>query len=137
MWMASLEELLEKKITSKAELETAQANFLQKKRAFESLSSQIINNEILIDKLEMTILESKQVDRQALSVGQLSIQEDLDRMQHAVRDWQQTFLIAASISGKIALNRFWSTQQSDDRNIDLYELYFGFLFVDQYFDNTG
>jgi len=89
------------------------------KRQLESLENEVINNNLMIERTKMQILENKQSYAVGKSSGILSIQEDILRIQSEVENWKKVFLIKAPISGKVSLTKFISTQQFINQNEEL------------------
>ncbi len=104
---------------SATDLETSEGNYLRAKRQLESLENEVINNNLMIERTKMQILENKQSYAEGKSSGVLSIQEDIQRIRSEVESWKKMFLIKAPISGKISLTKFRSTQQFINQNEEL------------------
>lgn len=96
---------------SKEEVEDARIESIGKERQMTSLENERYNNDLAIEQAEMRILEMKQQYGDGKASGVLSIQEDVEQMLNAIENWEKTFLIRAPIGGRIALNKFISTQQ--------------------------
>ncbi len=104
-------ELLKNEVASKVEVEDAETVFLQKKQDLETLSSQLINNNIEIEELKMRILELRQGKTEEGHSQSLGIKEDFEKLKNEIRSWKQQYLIVAPISGKISMPNIWSDQK--------------------------
>ncbi len=101
---------------TETEIEKAETETLRNKRQVEALDNEIINNRLQIERTRMQILENKQnyVDNQ--SSGLFLIQEEIQKIQSEIDNWEKAFLIKAPISGQISLTKFRSDQQFINRN---------------------
>ncbi|MEM8907821.1 MAG: HlyD family efflux transporter periplasmic adaptor subunit [Bacteroidota bacterium] len=112
-------DLLNEDVASKKQVEDAEARYLQQKRELETLSSQVFNNNIQIEELNLRKMDLKRGNNEGLHLQELALQEDLDRLRSDVKSWKQRYLIVAPISGKISMSRIWSAQQFLKANEEL------------------
>lgn len=104
---------------SDTELEASEANHLQQQQLLDKLDNEIFTNKIQVEKNQMLILETRQLNNENRSSGLFSIYEDVQRMKSEVENWKQTYLITAPIDGKVSLINFWSAQQFINENEEL------------------
>lgn len=105
------ESLVEKKVASAREVETAESEYLQQKQQLESLSTSIINNNIRVEDIEIQILDLQNNKLEGKNTKQLAMQENLERMRNELKNWELNFLITAPIDGKVSMARIWSQEQ--------------------------
>ena len=104
-------ELLKNEVASKVEVENAETAYLQKKQNLETLSSQLINNNIEIEELKMRIIELKEGKTEEGHTQSLEIKEDFERLKSEIKRWKQKYLIIAPVAGKISMPNIWSDQK--------------------------
>lgn len=97
------QELFKEGGTSKVELEQKEATWLQHKRQIESMETSIINNKIQIQQLETQIMEIGKNTNDQFSAKELAILDDLKKLEEAVKEWKQNYLIIAPIAGKVSM----------------------------------
>ena len=98
-------------VTSQLSLEKSEAFYLQYKRQKDALKSQLINNNILVERLKSQINQMG-YDRNDREVDKfLTIKENIQSLQSAIELWKQTYLIRAPISGTISMTSFWNENQ--------------------------
>ncbi len=96
---------------SKAELKRAEAQLLERRREKSVLMARQVNNDIEARKLEMQITDIRQIRAEGNSEGLGGIWESVRRLQAELQEWEQQYLIKASISGRIALPQNLTAQQ--------------------------
>ncbi|MDO8366308.1 MAG: HlyD family efflux transporter periplasmic adaptor subunit [Saprospiraceae bacterium] len=99
-------------VIADVEIEMAEKTFLQQKRQLESTEAASLQNQMQIRQIESQINDLQQ-SKGDDSVGKaLTLDEDLRRLQSAVEEWKQNYLVLAPISGKVSFSKIWSVQQS-------------------------
>ena len=93
------------------ELEKSQTEYLRYRRQLEDLENQIINNNISVSALKTQIIELKEFRGVGLSDKELAIREATQRLKSEVAAWELTYLIKASVDGKIAFSKNWTEGQ--------------------------
>lgn len=100
------------KVIADSELEKAEATYLQQKRQLESTEAATLQNQMQIRQLESQINDLQQSKSDNAVGKSLTLDEDLRRLNSAIEEWKQNYLIVAPISGKISFSTIWSVQQS-------------------------
>lgn len=113
------QKLVKEGIVSDLDLEQSETQFLQYERQLDGLDNQVINNKINIEQLNTQILDLKSGRKENNNTGALQIQEDVQRLKSEINAWQQTYLVRAPISGKIAFSKNLSPQQFIQVNEEL------------------
>ncbi len=103
--------LLEAEVGSLLDVENAEAQYLKDQRTLETINAQILNNDIRIQELEVSILETRQSENDAKSNKSFGIQEDFERLKTDIQLWKQQYLIESPIAGKVSMPRILTTQQ--------------------------
>ncbi|MFN0215663.1 MAG: HlyD family secretion protein [Saprospiraceae bacterium] len=99
------------KMIADSEIEKAEARYLQQKRQVESTEASTLQNQMQILQIESQINELQQ-SKGDNSVGKaLTLNEDLRRLQSAIEDWKQNYLVIAPITGKVSFSKIWSVRQ--------------------------
>ena len=99
-------------VISDTDFEKFNAQYLQQKRQIEASEASFINNQMQIQQHEAQINDLSQSKNDNQNTKELTIQEDTRRLKAAIEEWKQTYLVIASISGKVTLAKIWSNQQS-------------------------
>lgn len=105
------EKMLRDNVASKKDVETAKTRFLQQKRELETLSSQVFNNNIQIDELELRKMELARGNNETGHLQELTLQEDIEKLKSGVKAWKQRYMILAPIAGKTSMPKVWSVQK--------------------------
>ncbi len=96
---------------SALEVERAETAYLQYKRQLEGTNTNIINNDIRINQLELQILEMNQVQGDN-TVGKTQVlEEDVQLLKNEIETWKLSYTIKAPISGKVSFSKIWSAKQ--------------------------
>ena len=94
------------------ELETSERTYLQQKRQLESTEAATLQNQMQIRQLESQVNDLQQSKRDNSEDKTLSLDEDLRRLNSAIEEWKQNYLVLAPISGQVSFSKIWSVQQT-------------------------
>lgn len=94
------------------ELEKSERSYLQQKRQLENLEAATLQNQMQIRQLESQINDLLQSKSDNAVDKTLTLDEDLRRLNSAIEEWKQNYLILAPIHGKVSFSKVWSAQQS-------------------------
>lgn len=95
-------------------VENSKAGVLRYDRELETLSTQVLNNKVRIEDLEVQIINLAQQRKDDKNIKELSIRENIDRLRGELNAWYQDFVLIAPINGTVAMSRKWSAQQFVD-----------------------
>ena len=99
-------------IVSDQDLEKTNAQLLQQKRQIESNEAAFINNNIAQTQSQSQINDLLQSKNDNLNAKQRAVAEDVLRLNSAIEEWKQMFLIVTPIAGTVSFSKIWSVQQS-------------------------
>ncbi|MEO1627028.1 MAG: HlyD family efflux transporter periplasmic adaptor subunit, partial [Bacteroidota bacterium] len=105
------QQLQKEGLLAEVALKKSETEYLQYQRQLENLRTQYINNNIRIEELQSQIIGIRELRSSGLSIRQLTLEEDLDRIQGDIDDWKLQYLITAPIAGSVSLADIWSPQQ--------------------------
>lgn len=105
-------QLHESKVIADLELEKAEQSYLQQKRQLESTEAATLQNQMQIRQIESQINDLQQSKGDNSVDKALTLEEDLRRLQSAIEEWKQNYLIIAPINGKVSFSKIWSVQQA-------------------------
>lgn len=111
--------LREEGAVSLEDVEKSKAAVLRHDRELEILRTQVLNNEVRIEDLEIQIISLGQQRKDDKNIKELSIQENIDRLKGELDIWYQNFVLIAPISGKVSMSRIWSPQQFVKANTEV------------------
>jgi multidrug resistance efflux pump len=94
------------------EMENSERNYLQQKRQIENLEASTLQNQMQIRQLESQINDLLQTKSDNAVDKSLTLDEDLRRLNSAIGEWKQNYLVVAPIHGKVSFSKVWSVQQS-------------------------
>ena len=103
--------LLEDNLISNTDFEDVEVVVSQYKRQLESLSSEIIDNEIRINQLQIQILELRKGRDYEVRSQIETVKISIQNVQQDIIEWKNKFLILAPISGYISLSKNWDEKQ--------------------------
>jgi multidrug resistance efflux pump len=104
-------ELLPTGAASPIEVEAAETNYLAYSRQLEALQTQIINNRIRREELQVQLIDLREGRTLQLTSARLALQEDHQRLQNALTEWQRQHLLQAPIAGQVSMQQLWTPQQ--------------------------
>ena len=67
-------------------------------------------------------MELRRGNNEETLLQKLALEEDLERMRSEVKAWEQKYLIAAPITGKVSMSKIWTAQQFLKSNDELLTL---------------
>jgi multidrug resistance efflux pump len=103
--------LLQDRVISDAEYEKTQSAWLQQQRQIEGAETGLLQNDLQIRQLESQINELERTRSDQRNEKELTLNEDLRRLQSAVAEWKRTYLVYAPVGGSVALSKIRSDQQ--------------------------
>ena len=106
------ERLYKDGVISEQEFEKSESNWLQKKRQLETMETNILQNYMQIRQIESQIANLRINNLEANYERELLLTEDIKRMQSALTEWKQAYLVTAPISGAVSLSSIWSEKQN-------------------------
>ncbi len=99
-------------VISDTDFEKFNAQYLQQKRQIEANEAAFINNEMQIGQLDAQINDLTQNKGDSQNAKELTLAEDTRRLNAAIEEWKQTYLVIAPIAGTVSFAKIWSVQQS-------------------------
>jgi multidrug resistance efflux pump len=104
--------LFEKNVIPPSEFETAERDFIQKKYAYESSKTSIVNSEIQISQLEQTILDLKLQKQEQENNLQIQLKSAYDVLKSEIEAWELLYLFKSPIEGVVSFSKIWSKNQN-------------------------
>ena len=104
--------LFTKKVIPPSEFEKAEREFIQKKYAYESSKTSIVNSEIQITQLEQSILDLKLQKQEQGNKLQIQLKSAYDVLKSEIEAWELLFLIKSPINGVVSFSKIWSKNQN-------------------------
>ena len=103
--------LFSNKVIAASEYEKSESIFLQKKYALEGSKTALANTKIQLTQLQQQILDLQlQYQEQSKKAGQ-AYSQAYDEVLNQLHTWQQTYMLIASIDGKVSFTNFWAVNQ--------------------------
>ena len=106
------ESLYDSNAISTAELENARSALLQKQHVFEGARTNLANTQIRINELGGEIIELRLQFEQRINEMKLAMRKSFNRLNAALMQWTQDYLIVAPINGQVTFNKFWTVNQN-------------------------
>lgn len=103
--------LYHKKTTSEAEYDKSQQLFLSKKSAFIGYEAILRETESSILQLQSSRVELQMQHEKELSDFRLALDESKQNLENAIHQWEERFLVASPIKGKLTFTSIWSVNQ--------------------------
>lgn len=97
---------------SDVDFERIKTTFLQKERQQEGMNNAIIQNNIRIEQLELEKLKLQEQRSGTIKNYQFSIAEIISRIQASIKNWNNTYMIEAPISGSITFVKGITSQRN-------------------------
>ena len=94
------------------ELEKSERIYLQYKRQLESTEAATLQNQMQIRQIESQINDLKQTKSDNSVDKSLTLDEDFQRLNSAIEEWKQNYLVIAPIGGLVSFSKIWSVRQS-------------------------
>ncbi len=104
--------LFEKKVIPPSEFETAEREFIQKKYAYESSKTSIVNGEIQISQLEQAILDLRLQKQEQVNNLQIQLKSAYDVLKSEIEAWELLYLFKSPIEGVVSFSKIWSKNQN-------------------------
>jgi len=106
------EALFDSAAISQSELDKAKSDLLQKKHSYESARTDLSDTKIKIDELEGEKIDHQlQYEKERNNIQTL-IYNSYNKLDGAINNWAQDYLIVAPINGSATFNKFWTTNQN-------------------------
>lgn len=105
--------------TTIMEVEKLQAEVLQNQREQKNTNLSILNNEILINKLQSEINHIRQQTQELGKSKFILAKESFLRLQSQLNTWLQNYILVAPIDGQVSFHSFWSEQQFVPANTEV------------------
>jgi len=104
--------LYTKNVIPASEFEKAQREFLQKKYAWESSRTSVVNSEIQLSQLEQSIMDLKLQKQEQQNQLRLQLKSAYDILKSDLESWSLTYLFQSPIDGKVSFSKIWSQNQN-------------------------
>ena len=106
---ARAKKLQESHLISDADLEKSEAIRFQQQRQMEQADASIIQNGITIQQHKSQVADLQLAKSDNETNKNLTITEDIHRLQTAIDEWKKQFLIIAPVGGQVSLTKVWSS----------------------------
>ncbi|HEY3388113.1 MAG TPA: HlyD family efflux transporter periplasmic adaptor subunit [Prolixibacteraceae bacterium] len=103
--------LFQKRTTSEAEYEKSRQAYLIKKSAFVGFEAVLRGTESSILQLQSTKVELQMQHERELSEFRLALDESKQNLENAIHQWEERFLVASPVKGKLTFTSIWSVNQ--------------------------
>jgi len=100
-----------KRTTSEAEYDKSRQLFLSKKSAFVGFEAVLRVTESAILQLQSTRVELQMQYERELSEFRLALDESKQNLENAIHQWEEKFLVASPVKGKLTYTSIWSVNQ--------------------------
>lgn len=103
--------LYQKRTTSEAEYDKSRQLFLSKKSAFVGFEAVLRETESSILQMQSTRVELQMQHERELSEFRLALDESKQNLENAIHQWEERFLVASPVEGKLTFTSIWSVNQ--------------------------
>jgi hypothetical protein len=103
--------LFQKRTTSEAEYDKSRQLFLSKKSSFIGFEATLKETESSILQMQSTRVELQMQHERELSEFRLALDESKQNLENAIHQWEERFLVASPIQGKLTFTSIWSVNQ--------------------------
>ena len=100
-----------KRTTSEAEYDKSRQVFLSKKSAFVGFEAVLRETESSILQMQSTRVELQMQHERELSEFRLALDESKQNLENAIHQWEELFLVASPVEGKLTFTSIWSVNQ--------------------------
>lgn len=100
-----------KRTTSEAEYDKSRQVFLSKKSAFVGFEAVLRETESSILQMQSTRVELQMQHERELSEFRLALDESKQILENAIHQWEERFLVASPVEGKLTFTSIWSVNQ--------------------------
>ncbi len=104
--------LNERAVISSLDLESAEAEMLNKKSEMDGLRSDLAEKQIDISKLEQKIIENDKLFQDQENKYHSEMMQAFNNLKSYVSNWQLTYVMRSPIHGIVTFTRFWSENQN-------------------------
>lgn len=108
---AKSQKLFDRRLISELEVGGAEEIFLQKKHAMESAETAIVNNDLQLTDYQKTLLDQRFQKAEKERQLTLSLQQNFKRLEASFADWEQRYILQASVAGRTSFFTYWSDNQ--------------------------
>jgi len=103
--------LYQKRTTSEAEYDKSRQLFLSKRSAFVGFEAVLRETESSILQMQSTRVELQMQHERELSEFRLALDESKQNLENAIHQWEERFLVASPVEGKLTFTSIWSVNQ--------------------------
>ena len=103
--------LYQKRTISESEYEKSRQLFLSKKSAFIGYEAGLRTTESSILQMQSSKVELQMQHERELSEYRLSLDESMQNLENAIHLWEDKYLVASPIKGKLTYTSIWSVNQ--------------------------
>jgi len=103
--------LYKQNVIALLDFEKSQSLFLQAKNTYESVNSELLNNEMDVTRLHQSILDLESQRHEQTSQQENALKESLDVLSSKIEQWEDLYILKAPLEGKVTFTRFWATNQ--------------------------
>ena len=103
--------LYQKRTTSEAEYDKSRQLFLSKKSAFIGFEAVLRGTESSILQMQSSLVELQMQHERELSEFRLSLDEWKQNLENAIHQWEEKYLVASPVKGKLTFTSIWSVNQ--------------------------
>ena len=100
-----------KRTTSEAEYDKSRQVFLSKKSVFVGFEAVLRETESSILQMQSTRVELQMQHERELSEFRLALDESKQNLENAIHQWEERFLVASPVKGKLTFTSIWSVNQ--------------------------
>ncbi len=103
--------LYQKRTTSEAEYDKSRQLFLSKKSAFVGFEAVLRETESSILQMQSSRVELQMQHERELSEFRLALDESKQNLENAIHQWEERYLVASPVEGKLTFTSIWSVNQ--------------------------
>ena len=103
--------LFNKKVIPPLEFEKASSDYIQKKYAWESSRTSVVNSEIQLSQLEQSILDLKLQKQEQQEQLRLQLKSAYDILKSDLDAWALMYLFQSPIDGIVSFSKIWGQNQ--------------------------
>lgn len=103
--------LYQKRTTSEAEYDKSRQLFLSKRSAFVGFEAILRETESSILQMQSSRVELQMQHERELSEFRLALDESKQNLENAIHQWEERFLVASPVEGKLTFTSIWSVNQ--------------------------
>ena len=104
--------LHKKGVMADEEFETTKNTFLQSRASRENMHSNLNNTQIQIGQLKESLLDTEEQGTEKLNSLQTQLQSLVSQLKTGIQDWELSYVLQASIDGKITFSKYWIENQN-------------------------